>query len=376
MKVIVVGFGVLGAAVSYHLARLGATVLTIDAGSSKPKVSEATFSCLSVFGTRSESYLEFRLRAMRYLRELCGAIRADHAVRMNGTLRWSGDDRRRKLLERDAQFLLDHQVRCRRVSAGKVAALEPELRVPPDQDLFHVPDEGWLDVAPYIGRLLAGEPSGAVEVRTTVVSICEPAATCVRVRTSDGWLEADRVVLAAGTQTAALARCIGVALPVEEHPGVLAFSARTSVPLKHVIYADDVHFSADAAQRIVGALTAPHGQAPIPSQEEARNEARDVLDRASHWLPNLRGSAVAVAKVGVRPVPADGFPIAGWLPGSDRVYVLTSHSGVTLSALLGRWCAQEVAGGAPVDELKPYHPERFSICKPARQAAVAEGRPS
>ena len=48
----------------------------------------------------------------------------------------------------------------------------------------------------------------------------------------------------------------------------------------------------------------------------------------------LDGASVTGYRVCVRPMPADGRSVVGWLPGAEGVYVAVTHSGVTLAAHL------------------------------------------
>ena len=68
-------------------------------------------------------------------------------------------------------------------------------------------------------------------------------------------------------------------------------------------------------------------------------------------------------RVCVRPMPADGRSIVGWLPGAGSVYVAVTHSGVTLGAHLARLITTELVTGAPADELAPYRPDRFATAE-------------
>jgi glycine/D-amino acid oxidase-like deaminating enzyme len=54
-----------------------------------------------------------------------------------------------------------------------------------------------------------------------------------------------------------------------------------------------------------------------------------------------------VTGVCVRPMPADGQSIVGWLPGADGLYVAVTHSGVTLAAHLARLITAELVSGTP-----------------------------
>jgi glycine/D-amino acid oxidase-like deaminating enzyme len=76
-------------------------------------------------------------------------------------------------------------------------------------------------------------------------------------------------------------------------------------------------------------------------------------------LETVFGTPVPVPTVylSARSLPEDGFPLVGFTDASRRVYALVSHSGMTLSALLGRLTAEEI-GGTASDLLAPFRPDR------------------
>jgi glycine/D-amino acid oxidase-like deaminating enzyme len=79
----------------------------------------------------------------------------------------------------------------------------------------------------------------------------------------------------------------------------------------------------------------------------------------------LDGASVAGYRVCVRPMPAGGRSVVGWLPGADGMYAAVTHSGVTLGAHLAGLIAAELAGGTEAAELAPYRPARFAAVPPA-----------
>jgi glycine/D-amino acid oxidase-like deaminating enzyme len=67
----------------------------------------------------------------------------------------------------------------------------------------------------------------------------------------------------------------------------------------------------------------------------------------------------ADARICVRPVPADGLPIVGPLPGVEDAYVLVTYSGITLGPLLAHLLAEELVVGRPSSRLATCRPARF-----------------
>jgi glycine/D-amino acid oxidase-like deaminating enzyme len=177
-------------------------------------------------------------------------------------------------------------------------------------------------------------------------------------------------VLCAGVGTTALARSLGAEVPVEPKPGLLAVT--TPVPagaLGRVVYAPGVHLRPDPSGGIrLGADDVdrmvddeyeewPLEPAPPPPWSYA------LLDRARAVLPALEAADLDHVRIGVRPVPADGYTVAGRLPEWGNVYVAVTHSGVTLGPLLGRLLAEEITNGVRDPLLADFRPERFAVAR-------------
>jgi glycine/D-amino acid oxidase-like deaminating enzyme len=60
----------------------------------------------------------------------------------------------------------------------------------------------------------------------------------------------------------------------------------------------------------------------------------------------------------VRPMPKDGLPVAGFQQ-NDRLYIVVTHSGITLGPLLAELAAVEITESISLEILQPYRPTRF-----------------
>ena len=76
-------------------------------------------------------------------------------------------------------------------------------------------------------------------------------------------------------------------------------------------------------------------------------------------LPGARGVGLQRLTLGFRPLPEDGFPIVGYIPGFDDVYIAVTHSGVTLAAIMGEIIRREILTDITLDAFAPYRPQRF-----------------
>jgi glycine/D-amino acid oxidase-like deaminating enzyme len=62
--------------------------------------------------------------------------------------------------------------------------------------------------------------------------------------------------------------------------------------------------------------------------------------------------------MGMRALPGDGISAIGPDPAADGLYHAITHSGATLSALVGRLACADLLGADP-PELAPFRPARF-----------------
>jgi glycine/D-amino acid oxidase-like deaminating enzyme len=85
---------------------------------------------------------------------------------------------------------------------------------------------------------------------------------------------------------------------------------------------------------------------------------REVLQRLRNVLRGGEHARIDKVSLGLRSLPADGHTVAG-SDTSGHIYILATHSGVTLGPLLGRLAAQEILHDELAPELADYRPQRF-----------------
>jgi sarcosine oxidase subunit beta len=88
----------------------------------------------------------------------------------------------------------------------------------------------------------------------------------------------------------------------------------------------------------------------------------EIARRAAALVPALRDLGVTGAWSGVRPTSPDSFPIIGWVPGIDGLFVAGGHggAGVVLGGGSARLAAQLLVGETPFTDPAPFDPARFA----------------
>ena len=101
---------------------------------------------------------------------------------------------------------------------------------------------------------------------------------------------------------------------------------------------------------------------PDSSPKHLHNVASILLDRAKDVIPRFPGRAClddCALTVGVRPYPKDGQSLAGTLPGSKGLYVVATHSGISLAPSIGSLMADLITSGQTPEMLAPFLLDRI-----------------
>ncbi len=87
----------------------------------------------------------------------------------------------------------------------------------------------------------------------------------------------------------------------------------------------------------------------------------EIARRAAALVPALGELGVTGAWSGVRPTSPDSFPLIGWVPGVDGLFVAGGHggAGVVLGGGSVRLAAQLLVGETPFTDPAPFDPARF-----------------
>ena len=384
LRCAVIGAGVVGAGVAAQLAAVGAAVTLLEQDQPGQAATRSSFAWLNANHKTPRTYHDLNHAGMRAWAGLAASAGQPAWYRLPGNLEWAGDAQAHAELAARVRRLTEWGYPAGFLDAASALELEPALRLPaPAAEVAWFPGEGYLLTGPAVGylvdlaaghgaRVLTGEP-GRVTGFGPLAGQSRGAGGGRAVQTAGGELiEADVVVCCAGRWVPQLARRAGATAPLPlvpwEPPGAeapgLVVQAGPASGLTRIVHAPRVYLRPHGDGLIH--LEAPDAAVDLHTPDaELRRWAAELLHRARRVIRGLDRAEVTGYRVCVRPMPADGRSVVGWLPGAGRVYVAVTHSGVTLGAHLGRLITAEVAGGAELPELAPYRPDRFAAADTA-----------
>nr|WP_236201078.1 FAD-binding oxidoreductase [Pseudomonas pseudonitroreducens] len=347
-RVVVIGAGIVGASLAFNLARRGANVTVVEAEGIASGVTSSSFAWINTSHTEPDPIAQLRGAAIEAYRQLETQL-PGLEVRWTGALSYSG-------MPSGAEPASGNSTSVNRVSRSQICELEPNLKNPPES-AFYAAAEGALDAVAATYALIEGAKAHGAKIltQTPALGFVIRREKVAGVKTTLGILEADVVVVAAGTGISKLTDRLEVPLPIDSSPAIfIRYKAQPNL-VRTLISSSEM----EVRQTAYGALVAAEDYL----DDTAENQPEAIALRTAKAIQNELHGAVSVepelACVGLRPMPADGIPIIGHLPKMDGIYVCAMHPGITLAAIVGRLASEEIIDGKASSALCPCRPDRF-----------------
>jgi len=342
-KIVIIGAGIVGASMAYQLAKRNQDVTVIQRHSAAAReVTEKSFAWIHTTHRVAPEYWHLYDAAVEEYHRLQQEL-PELQIHWHGALTWGTPP-------------LREQLHLHKLNREQLEALEPNLKEYPDEAMF-ASEEGAVDPIGLTELLIckAQEYGAKVQFDTNVTQLQHEESHLVGVHTSKGFLEADVVVLAAGTGVPELCDPLGCAVLVTLSPSILIRMKTVDKLIRTLI--SNAQF--EARQLTDHTLLAAEDYI----DESQENGPAAVGKRAFETLRNsLKGGQqleLENIKVGMRPMPADGYPIVGFHDHMKGLYLAVMHSAITLAPLLARLAASEIIDRESRSELAPCRLSRF-----------------
>lgn len=228
-------------------------------------------------------------------------------------------------------------------------------------------DAGYADPAGATAGMAAGAKAAGATIRTrTAVARLRgrPGGGAV-IDTADGdTIEAERLLIAAGPWTAALASQLGADLPltVERHVVAMAgLDLATAATFGHSDLVAGYYCRPDGADQYCIGWTHP-GEPADPDDFDGtihRDEEIALLETVARRLPAVNDARPRNGWASLYDVSPDWQPVIGEVADGVFVDAGTSGHGFKLAPALGRHVADLVLG-RPDSRIEQFHPRRFA----------------
>ena len=264
-RVVIVGGGVIGCSVAYHLAKIGwDDVVLLER---KQLTSGTTWHAAGLVGQLRPTINMTQLA--KYTGELYRGLEAETGqatgYRQCGSISIATNAERFEELKRSASMAKVFQLPVDVVSRERIKELFPIANLDDVVGGIHIPSDGYANAVDITQALAKGARNGGVRIfeNTKVTRIRHNGERVTGVETAEGAMDADFVVLCGGMWTRDLAAGIGVTAPLHacEHYYVLFEGVAGLTPDLPVLrdYDHCGYYKYDAGKLLVGAFE-PHAR--------------------------------------------------------------------------------------------------------------------
>jgi glycine cleavage system aminomethyltransferase T/glycine/D-amino acid oxidase-like deaminating enzyme len=377
-QVVIIGGGVIGTSVAYHLTALGWTdVLLVEQGELS---CGTTWHAAGLVGQLRAS--EAGTRLVQYSAALYERLEAETGqatgFRRCGGLTVARTPERMMALRRTAATAQAYDIECELISAAEAADRYPLVNVSDLQGAIWLPGDGRanpvdLTVALARGARLRG---ATIRERIRVTAIVTGDGRVRGVRTDEGDIEADVVINCAGQWAKQVGNLAGVTVPLHsaEHFYVVTDQIAGVHPDLPVLRDPDgyTYFKEEVGGLVVGGFeptakpwVSPDAL-PYPFEFQLLEEDWDhfsvLMDSAVHRLPVLEQTGIRKFYNGPESFTPDNQFILGEAPELAGFYVGAGFNSVGIASAggAGLALAQWIVNGEPDTDLTTVDIRRFA----------------
>jgi glycine/D-amino acid oxidase-like deaminating enzyme len=374
--VVIVGAGVIGASIAFHLAqRKAGRIVVLD----KAGVAQGGSGRSSALIRMHYSFppeVQLAVASLRMFERWPEVVGRPGSFRRTGFLRIVPADEIERLRANVAMQ------RALGVNATVLAGAEL-AEVAPGWDFGDVPaaawepDSGYGDGACVANDFLsrARELGVAYRDAVRVAGFRVSGERVAGVETGDGTIEAPLVVAAVGPWSRPLFARVGFELPVEpEFHEVAILRNPKALPVTGPACIDSVlavYFRSElGGLTLVGDFYGKRGVDPDAfPQAAAPDQLLKLATAAARRIPALEDAGLARGVTGVYDMSPDARPLLGEIPGVAGLFVAAGFSGMgfKISPAVGLVMAERILDGrARSVDIAAFRPERFAEGRPIR----------
>ncbi|WP_276259584.1 NAD(P)/FAD-dependent oxidoreductase [Haloglomus litoreum] len=365
-QIVIVGGGIIGTGLAYYLREADADVTLVEKNQIGSGTSQYGTAMFSWFFPHPADYL-FRRRSWEGWRHVIEAADIEHNTVGNVTVAQSEEALAglREIVAVQQAYGVESEI----IGPDEAAeyGFDPDAVV----GAMHSPHEGFVNQQEFMEFYVRQAEANGVDIRTgvEVQDVTLDDGRVSGVETSEGFIEADTVVNAAGPWAPRLNDMVGVSLPLRHGRAkicVLQFDEPHGLPYLGV--EDDHYFRPEGASKMlagrhVGLAGKYHelGEHDPDHSHTVDEEFRlAVVETVDEVVPGLKQAEIVNDWVGVVCVSPDGRPMVG--PTTvDGFLTATGMSGAGISqhAAVAMTLSDYLRTGEPSDTLQYLSPMRY-----------------
>ncbi len=374
--VVILGAGVMGASIAFHLAKRKAGNIVVIDRDHVGRGGSGRSSALVRMHYSFPPEVQLALISLRMFQNWQDVVGAPGDFRKTGFVRIVHPNETARLkLNVEMQRGLGATVDL--IDRHDLQALEPDWNVDEVELAAYEPDSGYGDGAAVAGDFLsAARDMGATYLSRTQAAAFSVEADTVRgVVTEQGTIAAPIVISATGPWTRPLFQHAGHDLPIEcEYHQVAILRNAPDMKGGGCACIDSVtatYFRSDAHDKfLVGDFYGKRPVDPDNFPQRASDESlEEIIERACRRVPKLAGAEVMRGVTGVYDMTPDSRPLLGEISEVRGLYVCAGFSGMgfKISPAVGLVMSELVLDGEGKSvDISAFRPSRFAEQKPIK----------
>ena len=394
-SVIIIGGGVIGASIAYHLVRQDSQlrITLVEMGDPASGSSGACDGLVFMQSKKPGVHLALAMESRKGFRRLARELPLDIEYRETGGMVTIDNDAEFRAMEKFAAEQRAIGLDVRLLDRDQTLALEPRLS-PDIAGATHSPQDAQVNPITLTLGLIQGARQAGVNVltHTRVLGFKTKGNRILGVETTRGGLEADVTVMAGGALSGALAQKLDLSFPIRPRRGQIVVTSASRPLISHCMISAsyiaakfDPELAARAGQGI-SMEQADNGNLLLGSTREfvgfdksnTPEGLKGILRKAARILPALGDLDIIRTFAGLRPFTPDGMPLLGPVAEFEGLYTAAGHEGdgIALSPVTGALMADMILGNTSDlircfgSELSAFSPHRFNLKSTSRGDAA------
>lgn len=375
--VVVIGGGIIGAAIAYFLSRQKVNVILLEKSGIASGSSGACDGAVAMQTKKPGLHLKLALESQALLNRIQDQlpVPAEYEKRGGLIVIETEDEKTAMTQFVDAQRQAELDVEL--LDQKQLRALAPPL----SDHLIgatYSPRDGKVNpIALTLGFAMGAKQRGAeILTGTAVLDIVVEERQISAVVTAAGKIETRTVVNATGVYASEIGRMVGIEIPIEPRRGQLLVTEARPELLKPWLGSANyiaAKFNPQLAREGAGGVSidqTQNGNLLLGSTREfvgydRRTTAaglKQIASRAVRILPDLKHTNIIRAFAGLRPYTPDGLPILGNVEKIRGFIMAAGHEGdgIALSAVTGKLISELVLEGKTDAAMESLNLKRFS----------------
>jgi glycine/D-amino acid oxidase-like deaminating enzyme len=374
--IVVIGGGVIGTSIAWHLAKKAARVTLIESHDLASGSSGACDGLVFMQSKKPGIHLGLAMESLKRFHFLKKALPVDIEFRQTGGRVVIQTPAQYPAMEKFVREQQDIGLEVCLMDAKQTLAAEPLLSPDIYGATWSSLDARVNPINLTLGFALGAKKNHArILTRTKVLGIHTKNNRVTGVATTQGDIPADIVVNAAGAKAGRICQMVGIDLPIAPRRGQIVVTqaacpmiSSCMISAGYIAVKYDPSLAAEQGEGMSMEQT-DNGNLLLGSTREFAGFCREntmpgirrIISRTTEVLPALKHLQVIRTFAGLRPYTPDGLPILGPVTSLEGFFMAAGHEGdgIALSPITGELMADMVLGQKTAVSLAPFSFDRF-----------------